>query len=73
MPGFQTKALVVTSVSGDNFRLISACTKLTEMFPPALKDYLENTVVMFKTRPCGLYRNIFNNEHVFTCKEFAHC
>ena len=47
VPGFQTKALVVRSVSGDNFRLISACTKLTEMFPPALKNYLENTVVMF--------------------------
>ena len=29
VPGFQTKALVVRSVSGDNFRLISACTKLS--------------------------------------------
>ena len=51
----------------------SACTKLTEIFPPALQNYLENAVVMFWTTPCELCRNIFNTEHVFNCKECAHC
>ena len=46
----------------------SACTRVTEIFPPALQDYIENAVIMYLTRLCELYRNIFNNKHVFTCK-----
>ena len=26
-----------------------ACTKLTEIFPPALQDYIENVIIMYLT------------------------
>ena len=27
----------------------SACTRLTEIFPPALQDYIENATIMYLT------------------------
>ena len=54
----------------------NACTRLTEIFPPALQGVIENAilvVIMYLTRLCESYRNIFNNEHLFTCKICAQC
>ena len=27
----------------------SACTRLSEIFPPALQDYIENAIIMYLT------------------------
>ena len=48
----------------------NACTRLTEIIPPALQDAIENAIIMYLTRLCKSYRDIFNNEHLFTCKIF---
>ena len=29
--------------------IVPACTRLSEIFPPALQDYIENAIIMYLT------------------------